>query len=152
GELERVLLGHEIGVSGVAWSPDGKYLASAGYTTARVWDAATGLPVRILKGKIGVRLVVWSPDGTKLLTGGGGSGGTALGAVAAGKHLAETEYGTEIASIDYCPTGDRVATAATRAGTYIAETGKLKTVHAFKDAADPDAAVAFSPDGKLLAA
>jgi WD40 repeat protein len=153
GELERALLGHEVAAYGVAWSPDGKYLASAGYYSARVWDGATGMQVRNLKGKQGVTLVAWSPDGTKLLTGGGGSGGIALWDVAAAKLLSETEYGTQIASISFSSSGEQVATAATRAGTYIADTAnKLKTVHTFKDAADPDAAVAFSPDGKLLAA
>ena len=62
---------------GLAWSPDGNYLASAGSfnATARVWEAKSGLCVRVLKGHKGyVSHVAWSPDGTRLLTAGGTSG------------------------------------------------------------------------------
>jgi WD40 repeat protein len=152
GAFERALLGHEGRVTGLAWSPDGKYLASAGYYSTRVWDGTTGLPVRVLRGKYGVSLVAWSPDGTRLLTGGGGSGQLAMWDVAAGKQLAEMEYGNPIGSIAFSPSGEHVAAAASRAGTYIADSVKLKTVHVFKEMLDTDHAVAFSPDGKQLAA
>jgi WD40 repeat protein len=152
GAFERALLGHEGRVTGMAWSPDGKYLASAGYYSARVWDGFTGMPVRVLRGKYGVSLVAWSPDGTRLLTGGGGSGQIALWDVAAGKQLAETEYGNPVGSIAFSPNGEYVAAAASRAGTYIADSTKLKTIHVFKEMLDTDHAVGFSPDGKLLAA
>jgi WD40 repeat protein len=152
GEFERALMGHEGRVSGLAWSPDGKYLASAGYYSTRVWDGATGMPVRVLRGKYGVSLVAWSPDGTRLLTGGGGSGQLALWDVAAGKQLVETEYGQPIGNIAFSPTGEHVAAAASRAGTYIADSEKLKTVHVFKEILDTDYSVAFSQDGKQLAA
>jgi len=152
GTFERALMGHEGRVTGVAWSPDGKYLASAGYYTARVWDGATGLPVRVLRGKYGVSLVAWSPDGSKLMTGGGGSGQVAIWDVAANKMLADVEYGQPVGSIAFSPDGENIAAAASRAGTYIADSLKLKTVHVFKDILDTDYSVAFSPDGKQLAA
>src|SRR5262245_23683004 len=52
GRFERALVGHESYVYGLAWSPDGNYLASAGSfgANARVWDARTGQCVRNLKG------------------------------------------------------------------------------------------------------
>src|SRR5207248_1846605 len=70
----RMLRGHRWNVYGVAWSPDGRFLASSGWDNAvRVWDATTGADVRILRDPDGVDTsfygVAWSPDGTFLASG-----------------------------------------------------------------------------------
>jgi WD40 repeat protein len=155
GEFERGLVGHDSYVYGLAYSPDGNYLASAGSfnATARIWDTKTGMPVRVLKGHKGyVSHVAWSPDGTRLLTAGGSSGFITLWDVAAAKQLQTTEYGNPIYSISFAKSGNHVATSAAKAGTYIADATTLKTIHALKEALDDATAVAFSPDAKLLAA
>jgi WD40 repeat protein len=69
--LVRVLTGHTLWVSSVAWSPDGKLIASgSGDTTLRVWEAASGKTVTNQKlERGGVERVAWSPDGKYLATG-----------------------------------------------------------------------------------
>ena len=65
------LRGHIGPVFSVAWSPDGKRLATGSEDqTATMWDAATGKEVLTLRGHSHfVRSVAWSPDGQRLATG-----------------------------------------------------------------------------------
>jgi len=155
GDFDRAFVGHDSYVYGLAWSPDGSYLASAGSfnATARIWDAKTGMPVRVLKGHKGyVTHVAWSPDGARLLAAGGSSGFITLWDLATSKQLATTEYGNPIYSISFAKNGEYVATAAAKSGTYIADANTLKVVHNLKEIADDATAVAFSPDSQFLAA
>src|SRR5262245_54157044 len=72
GKAELVLqAGHAMGVEAMAFSPDGKWLASGSAdNTVRIWEVASGREVRTLAGHTrAVKAVTFSRDGHLLATG-----------------------------------------------------------------------------------
>jgi WD40 repeat protein len=72
GARLRTLKGHSKLVFSVAYSPDGSKVLTGGYDgTARIWNAATGAQLNLLRldSASGVRNVQFSSDGTRAFTG-----------------------------------------------------------------------------------
>ena len=107
------LEGHLSSVNSVAFSPDGKRLATGSDdNTAKIWDLQSGKIVLTLKGHSAVNSVAFSPDGKKLAT--GSDDNTAkIWDLQSGKAALILEgHSNAIESIAFSPDGKRLATGS----------------------------------------
>jgi WD40 repeat protein len=70
GKTRYIYQGHTDGVNALAWSPDGRRIATASDDfTMQVWDALTGRERVVYQQKNVVRGVAWSPDNSRIVAG-----------------------------------------------------------------------------------
>jgi WD40 repeat protein len=107
-------LAHPGTVWGIAWSPDGRTLASGGDDgSVRVWKAETGQPTAILVAYAGeVNALSWSPDGGTLASG-HNDGTVRLWDPTASKQRAILEGHTDgVLALAWSPDGGSLASAS----------------------------------------
>ncbi|HMB71290.1 MAG TPA: hypothetical protein VKU85_18410 [bacterium] len=149
--------GHADGVRSVDFSPDGSLLAvgflEAQYTTTgnvRIWDLDSGTELRTIAGA-GCR-ADFSPDGTLIASGGGGVlTHLDVHRVSDGVRLHHFQHGSWVSDAAFSPDGVVVASAGSDNTVKLWDSGTGAALRTLSGHTDDVNAVAFSPDGSLIA-
>lgn len=151
GTVLRTLKDNRLSASYLAFSPDGKWLASAGATRLLLWNTATWKVDHDIAGYTkAIEGIAFSPD-SRMLAGASGDL-VRLWRVADGKMIREWNLAQDgVKAIAYSPSGKTVATAGADRSVKLWNPDSGRRVKTLWAHADKVLALAFSPDGKTLA-
>jgi cytochrome c len=148
GGRPRVLEGHTQNVNGVAFSPDGTRIITAGYdATIRIWQLADdGVSVHNLPSPL--NSVVVAPDGELLAA---GADGRVFFLSSTGEELGELQAGaTPIIQLALSKDGILAAAATTRGSVAVIHRKERKLLHTLIGPGLPVWSIAFLPDNGTL--
>jgi WD40 repeat protein len=153
-----VTFGPAVPIGAVAFSPDGKTLATGGHQEIVLWDLVEPkLSKRIGAGQLtgNVHALAYTPDGKFLVAGEGTpsvSGAVRIFDAASGQVAASLDGPKdEVYGLAFSPDGKLLAAASADKAAYVWNMDDKKLVATLKDHTDWVLGVAFSADGKLLA-
>ena len=154
-QLEKFLSGHSGTVSSVAFSPDGKTLASGGDDKIILWDVETGQPMGQVSSGLtsGVSSVAFSPDGKTLASSGGD--GLLLWDVATRQQIGRfgnDEQRGYVGVVAFSPDGRMLASNSENNTIVLWDVATRQLIgQPLSGHSGTVSSVAFSPDGKTLA-
>jgi RNA polymerase sigma factor (sigma-70 family) len=159
--LGTVRFRHGREVRAVAFSPDGKTLASGGQdNTVRIWELGTGKEISRFTAVTGqgaenawVSCVAFSPDGKFLAAGAmNGPGEVAIWELATGKEERPLRLNRGgVVSIAFSSAGKILAAGTQDGVVHLWDADTKKLLRRLKGNQDQIEAIAIAPDGKMLA-
>lgn len=148
-------------VSSIAFSPDGKTIASGSYDkTVRVWDVTTGEVMAKIQGHSErVYSIAFSPDG-KTIASGAWDGTVRVWDVATGDEMAKFDYNVEndrdnddhsVFSVAFSPDSKTIASGLVDSTVRVWDVATGVEMAKLEGHRHDIDSVAFSPDGKTIA-
>jgi WD40 repeat protein/transcriptional regulator with XRE-family HTH domain len=154
GQELITMIGHTDWIGGLAFSPDGKRLASTSLDgTVRIWSLAPGQEIVTVASPgagYGTR-VVYSTEGREFLTNGGDGTATIWNSETGEPRLTVTGHSEEILSVAFSPDGKRFATASDDGTAIVWDVATAKKLLTLTGHEAGVRDITFSPDGKLIA-
>jgi WD40 repeat protein/serine/threonine protein kinase len=153
-EDRRALVGHRAAVQDVAFTRDGRMLASGGHDgTIRLWEVATGREVRTLTAESDPIYCVAFRRDARILAAGSDSGLVTLWEVATNQPIRTfTAHEARVFRLAFSPDGRRLATAGQSLKLWdVEKPSQEQLLRELRSGEGVILTVAFSPDGRLMA-
>ena len=148
-ESRGVLNGHTASVSSLAFSPDGRLLATAS-TQVILWDVSSGAPWRFLPGPAEYATsVAFSPDG-RLLASGAMDKTVHMWDVSTGDVVATLPHGGIVDGLSFSPDGELLAAEAEGGALHVWEVDSGTLAGTLNVRTTYDYEARFSPDGRFV--
>ncbi len=163
GKLFYTYKRHSDNVNTLAWSPDGKYIASgSGDETVQVWNSSDGKQVYTHPGparawwdwgKRAIQALAWSPDNQYIAS--AGTDGTVQVWKATDRKQIYLykghSSGERINALAWSPDGKRIASGSADDTVQVWDALDGKNVYTYHGHSEDINALAWSPDGKRIA-
>lgn len=151
--------GHNTAVASVAFSPDGKRIASGSGVwqgkepgEVKIWDAFTGQELLVCKGSVNqVMSVAFSPDGLRLAAGSFDGSVHVWNAQTGEVSFPVRGHVSAVHCVSFSPDGKRLASGSSDQTVKLWDTVSGAEVLTIQGASDNVFGVSFSPDGRHLA-